>query len=1342
MTTPLIKEFNIEDSTLAQFGTAGPRIQSVQIADSSYNVLDDLAANTGSTGVGTYVVINGSGFDTSSIVIVGNTNTTLTYTQANSTTFVSSTQLRALLPPKPTGTYNLYVQNGDGATGIRVNGINYSDFPVWPNFGSLILKPKIVNYPFSENFASTIQANTLIFSVANGSTLPANTTLLANGYYYGIPNTSGAFTNLFLDVKDTENQNTTQYIIEDVGGGDVNYPNTVLHVVGAERPNFSNDFSANNHTFRPVGDVRPTSFHPFGNNWSYYFDGTADYLTIADSDYLNFLNLDFSVECWFLTAVTPGTVDLITKRVSAVGFAGIRLGFTGSLFPQFQATIAGSAWDISLTSSIAIGLGRWNHLACTRVGNVWTIYVNGAVGATTTLAGTIPRNATVFTIGATAGGTNVVGSSFVSDVRVQFRNSAYGAAFTPPTSKLQKTTDTVLLTLQDPYVIDRSDRNFVITKFGDVASRPYGPYGDNTSYLQTTRLGSTFFDGTGDYMLADPGNNPDFEFGTGDFTIEVWVYYTAAYAAASQIYDSNANGDATGTGRLALYMTATNGFLYVLTGASTNLITGNEIPRNVWTHILVARSGTSLKAFINGRQTAATATTSVNFLTKANRPVIGANGFNLSAPFFGYMHGLRVLKGRALWTANTPPPTEPRDVEPNTSLLMMNTYDGENNKKIVDVSKVAGLTTLSAAVQASVGSFSPFSPAGYSGYFDGSATNIDQIQVAANTNLSLSNYDHCIEWWMHPSSDQQVFAIPWSYSGLATGNSGGDRYYFVFSGLPQISLSFAGGSVSLNSSIFNIRNVNRWSHFCVTRTGNTFRVFVNGVLGGHTNNAVTFADQAAPLSVGATTTGNEQFKGWISNFRVTINSVPTLYQTTQTTSNTQVFTPPTSALTLEPNTKLLLLADNRFRDKSNNNFTVTKNGDANIVPFNPFKGSAVYQPHLHGASYLSDPTGASYFTSPYIKEIHDWNPTTGISNYTIECWLYALALPSTTTVPHIIGCQSATTTTSYWSFGIRNTGVAVFHYNNGSSQFVLGSKLVRTMEWTHLAVTIDASTGIRVWVNGEAPPATAISGTPIATVASTGFSVMAYNNGIMQGYISNLRINKGDIIYTANSAPPTAPVTRTANTVLLFNFDTGGIIDYTTKHNIQTINDPKALPAPSKAGGTYNAYKNRYTNTAIWFDGTGDYLQIPLARSNTENFGTGDWTIEFWVYRYGALQQTIYDQRSATTQNSPLIYLTTTNNVRYYIGGADRISTAAITSNTWVHVAVTRYSRNVSIYIDGTRSGPIWLDANTHSANAQLIGGTTTNQPHYGFIQDLRITKGARYTSNLENEMYQSYPLG
>lgn len=1346
MTSRLIQEYNIEDSTLTQLGIAGPRILSIQIADSSYNVLDDLAANTGSSGTGTYIVINGSGFDTGSVVILSSSNLdTIGYQQANSTTYVSSTQLRALLPPKPAGFYNVYVQNGDGRNAVRINGIQYSDFPVWPNFGSLILRPKLLNYPFSYNFSTSPSSNTLIYSVANGSTIPANTTLLANGYYYGIPNTAGSSTNMYIDVKDAENQNTAQYFIDDVSSGDSAYYRTTMHLVSSENTKFNGDISANNHSFKCFGDIHPAAFHPFGNNWSYFFDGTTDYMTVPDSDFLNFLNLDFSVECWYLTAVTPGagTTEILSKRATSSTFAGFRLGFTASLAPQFQATVDGVSFGVSITSSINIRLGQWNHLACTRVGNTWTLYVNGAVGGTATLAGTIPRNTATFGIGV-SGTTGVIGASFISDVRVQFRNSAYNGAFIPPTSKLQKTADTALLTLQDNYIVDRSVNNFTITKVNDVAARPYGPYGDNTSYTETARLGSTYFDGTGDYMLADPGNNPDFDL-PGDFTWECWFYYTGTYAAASVVYDTDALGDATGTGRFRVLVSSTTGAVLFTTLAAGTIITGAPMPRNVWTHILISRSGTSVKMFMNGLQTGATATSAVSFLTKPNRPSIGADGQVAgNIPMVGYMHGLRVLKNTALWTANTTPPTAPANVLPNTSLLMMQTYDGENNKRFCDVSKTGALVTYPVAQNGGVGSFSPFSPYGYSGYFDGTATNIDYITVAANTNLYLSNYDHCIEWWMFPDTTQQAFAIPWSYSGLASSNPGTDRYYCVFSGLPSVQLSFAGGSISVNAATFNLPYLNKWSHWCVTRTGNTFRIFVDGKLAGHTNNTITFANQASPLSIGATTSANEQWKGWISNFRVTINSVPTLYQTTQTTSNTQVFTPPTSALTLEANTKLLLLADNRFMDKSNNNFTVTRNGDnTKIIPFGPFRGTNAYQPHLHGASWLAQDAG-NYFTVPYSKELFDWwNTGSGVVvPYTIELWFYCVTLPLTTTVPHIIGCQAIATTTTYWSFGLRSTGAVVFQYNNGTSQYVISSKTVKAMEWNHLAVTITSS-GIRVWVNGVADPVVAISGTPTATVATTPLSIGAYNNATMFGYYSNLRIVKGDAIYTANTTPPTAPVTRTANTVLLMNFDTGGIVDYTTRHNLQTLGDYKTWPAPSRLGGTYSAYRNRYSNAAVFVDGTGDYATMAAARSETENFGTGDWCIEFWVYKYGSANQTIYDQRSATTQNSPLIYLTTTNNVRYYLNGFDRISTAAIASNTWVHIAVERYVGNVSIYVDGLRSGAIWLDSNVHTVNAHSFASASGGaQPHTGYIQDFRITRGARYTANLTNEMYQSYPIG
>lgn len=1348
MTTPLIKEFNIEDSTLAQFGISGPRIQTVQIADSSYNVLDDLAANTGSTGVGTYIVVTGSGFDTSSIVIIGSSNlNTISYTQANSTTFVSSTQLRALIPPKAAGFYNLYVQNGDGTTAVRINGIQYSDFPVW-NFGSLILKPKIINYPFVENFGSATQSNTIIYSVANGSTLPANTTLLANGYYYGIPNTSGTYSNLYLDVKDAENQNTSQYIIEEFNTGDSNYFKTSMHVVGMERPNYSSDLSPSRHSFKPFGDTKPAAFHPFGDNWSYYFDGTGDYLTIPDSDFLNFLNLDFSVECWFFSASTPGTVDLITKRATAATFAGIRLGFTGTLFPQFQATIGAVAWDVSLTSSTAIVLGRFNHIACTRVGNVWTIYVNGVVGATATLAGTIPRNTAVFSIGATAAGTQVIGSSLVADVRVQFRNSAYAGAFTPPTSKLQKTADTVLLTLQDNYVIDRSDRNFTITKLNDVAARPYGPYGDNTSYNNTARLGSTFFDQASDYILADPGNSTDFEFLTGDFTWECWVYYTGNYSQGSFYYDSNALADATGTGTLRIGQNTTTGALVVSTNNGTTLITGTQMPRNTWNHLLLSRNNNNLRLFLNGLQTGATSTAVVSFVTKPNRPVLGGTGQGFGSLMLGYLHGLRIIKGNALWTANTPPPTAPADVIANTVLLTMQTYDGENNKKLVDISKTGALTTYPSSQNGPVGSFSPFSPFSYSGYFDGSLTSPDYISIAANTNLTLSNYDHSLEFWMFPRGDQNGFATIWSYSGIGNPKTSTDTYYMRM-GLSSIVLWVANTNISVGQYR---ESLNTWSHFAITRTGNTFRVFKDGILRAHSNVNTTITPQVSPLYIGGDTqVVNQPWAGWISNFRVTINSVPTIYQTTETIAGTTVFTPPSSPLTVEANTQLLVLATNRFNDKSNNNFAVSRTGDnTKIVPFTPFKGSNVYQPHLHGASWFAQ-DASNFFTLAYNKELYDWwNTGSGVTvPYTIELWFYCTALPATSTIPHIIGNHPTGAGTSYWSFGIRILGNVVFHYNNGTPQYVISSQTVKVGEWNHLAVTITPGSGIRVWVNGVADPAVAISGTPTATLTTVPLSIGGYNAAAMLGYYSNLRIVKGDAIYTANSAPPTAPVTRTANTVLLMNFDTGGIIDYTTKHNILTIGDAKVWPAPSRLGGTYSPYRNKYSNTALFFDGVGDYLSIAAgasassARSETENFYNGDWCIEFWVYRYGNVQQTIYDQRSATTQNSPLIYLTNTQNVRYYLNGFDRISTAAITSNTWVHVAVERYNNLVTIYLDGSRSGGTFLDANTHLANLNQIGASSSvGTPYTGYIQDFRITKGARYTANLTNEMYQSYPLG
>jgi hypothetical protein len=145
----------------------GVKISNVSIANSTYTVLDDTAVNVG----GGYIVITGAGFNSGAQVIIGGTN-------ATSVTRVSSTELRAEVPAKSAATYNVYVVNTDGSTGIRVNGLTYSATPTWVTGSTLDnwTVDTATNITFNASGAT---------SYSNTTALPTGTTLLSNGYFYG-----------------------------------------------------------------------------------------------------------------------------------------------------------------------------------------------------------------------------------------------------------------------------------------------------------------------------------------------------------------------------------------------------------------------------------------------------------------------------------------------------------------------------------------------------------------------------------------------------------------------------------------------------------------------------------------------------------------------------------------------------------------------------------------------------------------------------------------------------------------------------------------------------------------------------------------------------------------------------------------------------------------------------------------------------------------------------------------------------------------------------------------------------------------------------------------------------
>ena len=201
-------------------------------------------------------------------------------------------------------------------------------------------------------------------------------------------------------------------------------------------------------------------------NYSAQFTGT-NRLTIANNTALNMEGGDFTIECWYYPTSTPTTNGLFSKRANNSTISGVGVYFFNSLAPILLATNNGSAWQINAASSVSCTLNSWNHIAVTRSGNTWRLFVNGIQGLSTTLSGTVQTNAASFAIGAhAADGLNPINSSYISNFRVVKGTALYTAAFSPPLVPLSAVSNTSLLTLQSSTLVDNSPNAFTITSSG------------------------------------------------------------------------------------------------------------------------------------------------------------------------------------------------------------------------------------------------------------------------------------------------------------------------------------------------------------------------------------------------------------------------------------------------------------------------------------------------------------------------------------------------------------------------------------------------------------------------------------------------------------------------------------------------------------------------------------------------------------------------------------------------------------------------------------------------------------------------------------------------------------
>ena len=190
---------------------------------------------------------------------------------------------------------------------------------------------------------------------------------------------------------------------------------------------------------------------------------------------------------------------------------------------------------------------------------------------------------------------------------------------------------------------------------------------------------SIVLDGEGDYLSI--ASNPDFGFGTGDFTIEGWFYKTAVstqylFDTRSTLNENSIAVQSNGAGTLRLFV---NG-AFVLTSS-------NAHTNNAWNHLAISRASGVTRFFINGVVSTNTYTDTTDYGT-AKPFVIGAQ-YNGTTAYNGYIDEFRVTKGLARYTANFTPPNMHND---STTVLLIDCEEG-----IVDVADLYLDVNLGAA---------------------------------------------------------------------------------------------------------------------------------------------------------------------------------------------------------------------------------------------------------------------------------------------------------------------------------------------------------------------------------------------------------------------------------------------------------------------------------------------------------------------------------------------------------------------------------------------------------------------------------------------------------------------
>ncbi len=328
--------------------------------------------------------------------------------------------------------------------------------------------------------------------------------------------------------------------------------------------------------------------------------------------------------------------------------------------------------------------------------------------------------------------------------------------------------------------------------------------------------GSMYFDGSGDYLTIP--DSTDFQFGTGDFTVDMWVKGTDksldTYNRRLFMIDGP-TGNANNNFQLIIDDSSGSAYAYSNAG-SLEIIGTTDINDGDWHHVAAVRSSGVVSLYVDGSlQGTDNWNENINFASP--QPRIGTYT-SAYGNFKGYIDDLRV-SNTARWTSDfsSSLPSSPYSADADTKLLL--SFDGDDAAGATADHDVTfhGDIQFDASEAKFEGSYA----------FDGSG---DYLSIPDSADWDFGSDDFTVDFWINPDGTQDSgdgIIRRWDY---ATSDR---AWQILFDSNNKVTFWYSTTGVDGGGGPRLISDTsvpsNQWTHVAFVRDGADLELYIDGV---------------------------------------------------------------------------------------------------------------------------------------------------------------------------------------------------------------------------------------------------------------------------------------------------------------------------------------------------------------------------------------------------------------------------------------------------------------------------------------------------------------------------------